>query len=273
MDQSEGRTVADQDLPLQLAQAQQQIVDLKISLEEARASLVSVRGDAERHAENARLAQEEMQHFVYAVSHDLRQPLRGVLTSAQLLERQTDIKDRIEEFTSSIVQGAVEMNSLIERLLTYSRVASNLRRTIVPLSPVVQWALMSMADTVTDAGAKVTYEDLPTVDVDESSFATLFQQLFTNSILYCGANAPKIHVSSEERDEEYIISVRDNACGVKEEFHERIFAPFHRLHGHDIPGFGLGLSISRKIVRAHGGKIWVESDGSSGSTFRFSIPA
>ena len=261
------------DLQLQLTQAQEEIAELRKALERESLKCADAQRDAEWQSDNARLAAEEMQHFVYAVSHDLRQPLRGVLTSAQLLERQTDLKERIQDFTSAIIQGSVEMNALIERLLTYSRVASNLRRTIVPLSPVVQWALMTMGKTVTDAEAQVTCGDLPTVDVDDSSFATLFQQLFSNSILYRGTEKPKIHVTAEEFESGHLISVQDNACGIKAEFQEKVFTPFQRLHGSDFPGFGLGLSITRKIVRAHGGRIWVESDGSHGSTFRFSIPA
>ena len=258
---------------LQLTEAQEKIAVLEKALEEATAAGAAARRDADWQSDNARLAAEEMQHFVYAVSHDLRQPLRGVLTSAQLLERQADLRERTQEFTSAIIQGAVEMNGLIERLLTYSRVASNLRRTVVSLSPIVQWALMSMGKTVTEAEAEITCGDLPTVDVDDSTFATLFQQLFTNSILYRGAGKPKVHVSAEEADTGHVISVQDNGCGIKAEFHEKIFTPFQRLHGSEIPGFGLGLAISRKIVHAHGGRIWVESDGVHGCNFRFSIPA
>lgn len=251
--------------PQTLEEATQQIEQLKAECADARA-------EAERQADSARLASEEMQHFVYAFSHDFRQPLRGVLTSAQLLERQTDIKPRIEDLTSSIIQGAVEMNGLIERLLTYSRVASSLRRSIVPLSAAAQWALMNMGKLVTESGAAIDYGDLPTVDVDDSTMATLFQQLFTNSILYRGADTPSVKVTADEQDSGYLISVSDNGCGIKEQYHEKVFAPFQRLHGSEIPGVGLGLSISRKIVRAHGGRIWVESDGTNGSTVRFTIP-
>lgn len=260
------------DLQQRLEQASSDIANLRAALERASAAQLEAQQEAERLTDVARSATEEMQHFVYAFSHDFRQPLRSILTSAQLLERQSDLKPRIEEFTSSIIQGSLEMNSLIERLLTYSRVASNLRRSIVPLSAAAQWALMNMGKTVTDAGAQIICDDLPTVDVDDSTMATLFQQLFTNSIQYRGADLPKVQVTADESDSGYVISVKDNGCGIKEQYHEKVFAPFQRLHGPEIPGVGLGLSISRKIIRAHGGRIWVESDGATGSTVRFIIP-
>lgn len=259
-------------LQRRLDQAEEEIANLKVALDRAIASRDDAALDAERQAENARRATEETQHFVYAVSHDLRQPLRGVMTSAQLLERQADIKPRIESFTSDIIQGAIEMNALLERILTFSRVASNLRRSIVPLTAVVQWTLMNMGKAITDANAQITCGDLPTVDVDDSTVAMLFQELFTNSILYHGSELPKIHVTSDEADSGYVISVQDNGVGIEKDFHEKVFAPFQKLQKHPAKGFGLGLSISRKIVRAHGGSIWLESDGATGSTVRFTIP-
>ena len=122
------------------------------------------------------------------------------------------------------------------------------------------------------AAAKITRGTLPTVNGDETQLRQLFQNLIGNGLKYCSTN-PEIHVAAEELGSEWLISVCDNGIGIAEKHRERIFDIFSRLHTErEYPGTGIGLSICRKVVQRHGGKIWVESADDSGSRFCFTVP-
>jgi signal transduction histidine kinase len=262
----------DESLDAQLPEAQGQVEELRKSLDECRRARQITEREAEINAEKAQSAIEEMQHFLYAVNHDLRQPLRSILTNAQLLERKRSQDSELKEYTSPIIEGAGEINTLIESLVNFSRVGATQRRSLIRLDIVLQLALLKIQKIVKESNARITYRDLPEAEVDESQFAQIFEHLFSNSIKYRSGGPPEIEVSAQEDTDGYRISVRDNGVGVKPDYHQTIFAPFKRLHGKEIPGMGLGLSICKKIVIAHGGKIWVESDGQNGSTFHFTVP-
>ena len=262
----------DESLDAQLAEARQRIEELRKSLDKCLHARQITEREAEINAEKAQSAIEEMQHFLYAVNHDLRQPLRSILTNAQLLERRRPQDSELKEYTGPIIEGAGEINTLVESLVTYSRVASTQRRSLIRLDIVLQLALLKVQKLVKESNAQITYRDLPEAEVDESQFTQVFEHLLNNSLKYRSGEPPRIEVSAQEDTDAYRVSVRDNGVGVKPDYHETIFAPFKRLHGKDIPGVGLGLSICKKIVIAHGGKIWVESDGQTGSTFHFTVP-
>jgi signal transduction histidine kinase len=165
------------------------------------------------------------------------------------------------------------MNTLIEDLLKYSRAGNSPRRTNVSLNSVVQWAVMNVQPTLRQTGGEIVFGDLPELNIDDSQFVQLFEQLFTNALNFRGEAEPHVTVTAEEGEDGYIVSVRDNGIGIDPQYLETVFMPFKRLQGKDVPGHGLGLSVCRKIVRAHGGRIWAESKGKGqGSTFRFTVP-
>jgi signal transduction histidine kinase len=240
--------------------------------QEAAQETAELKRQLDRSAADLKAAKEEMQHFVYAVSHDLRAPLRGIFSSAQLLQRQHAQDEQSKELTSFILESANEMNLLVEDLLKYSRVGGSPRLTTVKLDAVAQWAWMNLQSQARETGAEMTHGELPEVNVDESQFVQLFQQLFSNALKFRGEATPRIRVTCEERAGDYLIAVEDNGPGIEPKYHEVVFTPLKRLHAKTIPGTGLGLAICRKIVRAHGGEIWVESDGKHGSVFKFTVP-
>ncbi len=235
--------------------------------------LAAARLSAEENALAAQAAQEELQYFVYAASHDLQQPLRAIGTHAQLLQREFAGNERAREFTNVIIDGASQMNGLITSLLTYSRTGNTSRPSTVNLNGPLQWALFNLAKAIQQSGAQVNSGDLPEVLADEQQMVTVFEHLVSNAIKYCGPETPNVEIAGESGDEFHVISVRDNGVGIRPEYHEKVFEPFKRLHSKDIAGSGLGLSICRKILRAHRGKIWIESDGQHGSTVKFAVPA
>lgn len=164
------------------------------------------------------------------------------------------------------------METLIRDLLEFSRLgASTIKPVSLNLGNSVQWALFSLDSSIREQKAVIQFADLPDVIADESQMIQLFQNLIGNALKYRGAEAPVVQISAEELDGEWLISVRDNGIGIEPQYNDQIFKVFKRLHGHAIPGTGMGLAICRKIVENHGGKLWVESDGKSGADFRFTL--
>jgi signal transduction histidine kinase len=239
---------------------------------------VTERKRAERALEHSmqalRNANEELQQFAYAASHDLQEPLRTIASYAQLLERRYTADKDASEYTGFIVEGVNRMNALIRDLLTYSRVggAENLKRIPLNMNLALQWAMLNLDRSIREHKATVTQDNLPEVIADETQMVQLFQNLIGNSIKYRSDLPPLIHVGAEEGAEECIFSVRDNGVGIDPKFASQVFGVFKRLHGREVPGTGIGLAICRKIVENHGGRIWVESDGKNGSCFKFALP-
>jgi len=124
-----------------------------------------------------------------------------------------------------------------------------------------------------ESGALITNDRLPEVSADESQLLQLFQNLLANSIKFRSEHNPRIHVAATRQEDEWRFSVSDNGIGIESEYYERIFVLFQRLHpASAYPGTGIGLTICKKIVSRHGGRIWVESELGKGSTFYFTLP-
>jgi len=249
------------------------------SVQELEAALTACRTEkqeAERKAERYFAAAEEMETLAYAVAHDLKSPLRSMLSFTQLLTRRLPDDPDIREYAGHIISGAAEMQAVIDAVQKLANIARPKKvnhRTAIRLDVILQLALLGLQSKLQNCGAEVRFENLPEVAVDESQFKELFENLIGNSLLYRGSEPPRIDIRAEETEDGYTISVRDNGVGIEKPYQDKVFRPFLRLHNKDYPGVGLGLTISRKIVETHGGRMWVESDGQSGSTFRFTLPA
>jgi PAS domain S-box-containing protein len=230
---------------------------------------------AEKARELAR-SNEELERFASVASHDLQEPLRMVSSYVRLLANR--YKDKLDadthEFIHYITEGSQRMQKLIRELLAYSRVSTRKREVeTVDCELVLQQALMNLSASIRESGAVVTHDRLPSIAGDSTQILQLFQNLLSNGIKFRGPEAPRIHVSAAAEQDQWVFSVRDNGMGVDPGDAERIFMVFERgraLHGNS--GTGLGLAICKKIVEAHGGRIWVDSRPGEGSTFRFAIP-
>ncbi|HUR63051.1 MAG TPA: ATP-binding protein [Candidatus Thermoplasmatota archaeon] len=220
----------------------------------------------------------ELQQFAYVASHDLQEPLRMVASYTQLLQRRYQGKlDRdADEFIGYAVGGAVRMQSLINDLLTYSRV-STATRPMLPLDMegVLDTALLNLKVAVDESKATVVRDRMPKVEGDRSQLVQLMQNLVGNALKFRAKDRPcQVMVTATEGNGQWTFAVRDNGIGIERQYYDRLFVIFQRLHARDeYEGTGIGLAVCKKIVERHGGRIWVESEPGKGSTFSFTLPA
>jgi PAS domain S-box-containing protein len=231
----------------------------------------------ERQTQELARSNAELEQFAYVASHDLQEPLRMVASYTQLLARryQGQLDDDAEEFIGFAVDGVTRMQALINDLLAYSRVGTRGGEfRPVPLDDVLEKVIATLRPSMDELGAVVTHDPLPVAVGDPGQLHQLFQNLLQNAIKFQRRDVrPEVRVGVMERPGEWEIAVRDNGIGIADEFRDRIFVIFQRLHNRtEYPGTGIGLAICKKIVERHGGHIWVESSPGEGSTFHFTLP-
>ncbi len=218
-----------------------------------------------------------LEQFAYVASHDLQEPLRTIGAYAQLLQRRyrQQLNEEAVSFLDLIVSGVNRMSALVQDLLTYARVTTEVDRpSSYSLDKDLDTALTQLQQAIEESKATVTHDPLPEVQVDQGQMVRLFQNLVGNGLKYRKADTPPvIHISAEQQDAEWVISVQDNGIGFDSAHSQQIFLPFKRLHSQaEYAGTGVGLAICKRIVEGHGGRIWADSQAGQGATFHFSLP-
>lgn len=239
---------------------------------------------ARRHAEEALLRQAEtlarsnaeLERFAWMVAHDLKEPIRTMATYAHLV---ADFIDRepgseLDEMLRFMVEAGVRASDRIQDVLAYSSIGKrNFQLDSVDLNKLVKTVLKDLSQTVAANKARIEVSRLPELTVNESTMMLLFQNLIANAIKFRGKKKPVVKIEARKKGDEYVFSVTDNGIGVDPEGADKVFEMFQRLHPDRFPGTGIGLSICKKVVSMHGGKIWVEPGKGGGSVFYFTIPA
>lgn len=236
--------------------------------------------DLDAQAVELRRSNTELEQFAYVASHDLQEPLRKVASFCQLLEKRyaDKLDDRGKQYIDFAVDGAKRMQVLINDLLTFSRVGRhNDARVPVELDQALDKALANLETAVRDTDALVERPDaLPEIVGDPTLLTMLWQNLVGNAVKFRHADrAPHIRISCEEDEAAGVwnVSVTDNGIGIAEEFTEKVFVIFQRLHGRDsYGGTGIGLALCKKIVEHHGGRIWIDTGYTEGTRFCFTLP-
>jgi len=232
---------------------------------------------ARRETEAALLrSNTELEQLAYVASHDMQEPLRMVASYLQIVAQRYkgQLDADADEFIGYAVDGAKRMQALINDLLAYSRVGTKAR----PFEPidcnrVLDIALGNLTIAIAESGANVTRGPLPVLMGDPSQLLQLFQNLVANAIKFKRGASVTVRISAELAGDAWRFSVSDDGIGIAEEYFNRIFVLFQRLHGRgEYPGTGIGLAICKKIVERHGGEISVQSKVGVGSTFSFTIP-
>jgi PAS domain S-box-containing protein len=232
--------------------------------------------ERKRMAELTRM-NEDLQAFAHVASHDLREPLRMISSYMQLLsERYGNALDGdAHDFIGYAVDGARRMEKLLDALLDYARIGSR-AKPLVPVDPaeILDDVRHNLALAIEDAGATLSVGDLPRVSADSVQLTQLFQNLVANAIKFRGTSRPHVRIEATRQGDHWQFGVHDNGIGIDPRHAERVFGIFERLHtAAEYPGTGIGLSICKRIVQRHGGRIWVESRGGEGAHFYFTLPA
>jgi PAS domain S-box-containing protein len=218
---------------------------------------------------------EDLEQFAYAASHDLQEPLRMVSSYVHLIERKIGqhLSSDVKEFMFYAIDGVKRMQELINDILEYSRVERKGKDfSKIELNTVMRAVTFNLQKNIADNNVELIYPELPAVKADYSQITSLLQNLVDNAIKFKSNKKPVIEIGYTEQKSKYTFYVKDNGVGIEKKYYDRIFVIFQRLNNRtEYPGTGIGLSICKKIVERHGGKIWVESIVNEGTTFYFEL--
>jgi signal transduction histidine kinase len=216
-----------------------------------------------------RRMEAELRSYADVVAHDLREPVTGIAHLVTLLERRAD-EPPSPEVLGLLRASTERARELIDGALAYAR-AGELRREPVALGRLVEEVAADLRPQLRAAGAVLEVGPLPEVDGDPRQLRRVVQNLVGNAVRFRGDAAPHVELSALEDAGQWVVTVRDNGVGVAPEHAQRIFGMFARV-GPAGDGSGIGLAICRRVIEAHGGRIWVEPAAEGGSAFRFTLP-
>ena len=265
----------EQQLTEELSATNEELYSTAEELRTSNEELILARNNLTEMVSKLKTSNRELEQFAHVASHDLQEPLRMVASFTQLLERRYkgQLDEDADDYIGFIVEGAQRMKSLIDDLLTFSRLNTEpCKYEPVLIEVALDDVIFNLKSSIEENNVTITYDHLPTVMGDLSQIRQLFQNLISNAIKFHGDEPPKIHISAKEYEKEWLFRVSDNGIGINRNHQEQIFSIFKRLHTRkDYEGTGIGLAICKSIVERHGGRIWVESEENNGANFYFNM--
>lgn len=235
-----------------------------------------LRNEVAHYQEKLERSYTALSEFTHTASHDLKAPLRHIISYCELIRDEFGEKMGHEgiQYVTRLIVNARRLQRLVDDLLAYSEALDTIEeKTLVNVNEVAQEVLEFLEESARECGATISVEKLPVIEAFPLRIKQLLQNLVSNALKYRGPNTPNIRLSCDTREREYLFAVEDNGLGIEPEYRDMIFEPFKRLHSRDkVEGSGLGLAICRKIVDMHGGRLWVEPCAGGGSCFYFTIP-
>ena len=222
------------------------------------------------------LSNLELEDFAHAVSHDLKQPLRTIGSYTGVIKHKYGniLGDEAKEYMAFVNNGVHQMHHLLSDLLLYAKIGHNdQKREWINLNDLLQEVLTNLQSQIQSEEAIIKIGAMPIIYGYHSGLIQVFQNIISNSLKFHGDTPPLIQVTHTRIEDHHQFWVRDNGIGIKPEYQTQIFKAFQRLHTQEeYPGTGIGLAICQKVIKQHGGQIWVESEEGMGSSFYFTLP-
>ena len=251
----------------------------QLTIQQMQRTLLEQNARLEKLNEELKKSNAELEQFAYIASHDLKSPLQAILGYAHALnwKYEKDIDPNGKRYIDLIVKAAWRMKDLIDDLLSYSRVRTeNQDFEPIECQIIVSEVLNNLQAEISESKASIIHSELPKLMGDRTQIMQLFQNLISNAIKFHRPDeAPIVKISAELKDDrEWVVGIHDNGIGIAAENFDRIFEIFQRLHSYkEYPGNGIGMTICKKIVERHGGRIWLESQVGVGTSFYFTLPS
>ncbi|AIK96893.1 PAS domain-containing sensor histidine kinase [Candidatus Odyssella acanthamoebae] len=217
---------------------------------------------------------QELHQFAYSAAHDLRDPLRNISLLASFIDEKLKKQDyeEVEFLLKKLLNTAAYGGSLVKNLLDYSAANREIKMEVVCLKDVVNRTITTLSNLIEQAEGKIIFNNLPIVRGNAQQLQIVFQNIISNAIRYKGQDPLVISISAERKSSLWVISIQDNGPGINEDFKEEIFLPFKRVRANtNSRSSGLGLSICRRIIEQHGGKIWLDPQPQTGACFKFTL--
>ncbi|RIV25210.1 two-component sensor histidine kinase [Fibrisoma montanum] len=219
---------------------------------------------------------QELQQFAYVASHDLQSPLKTITSYLTLFEAKhgNQLDNDARRLITVSSAAAERMRHLIRDLLEFSRVGSDMAYIPVDLNRLVNEITEELQAEIQATGATIDKSVLPTIMGHGTDLKQLFQNLITNALKYRRPGvAPYVKIQVMDEIQQYRFAISDNGIGIEQQYFERVFQIFQRLHGrNEYSGTGIGLATCKKVIDIYGGQIWLDSVVGSGTTVYFTIP-
>ncbi|MGB0982491.1 MAG: sensor histidine kinase [Saprospiraceae bacterium] len=231
-----------------------------------------------KYTEQLDQSNKELEKFAYIASHDMKEPLRNIISFSQLLKKRSKgrLKENENEYLEIVLNNAHQLHALVENVLEFSRSSKDAGKNLkqVDLNEIIKEVNFNLKTILIEKNAQIIYSDLPQIEVAEIQMVQLFQNLIENGIKYNKSDRPVVNVSmTSNEDKRYIFDITDNGIGIDAEYHNQIFEMFKRLHTRkEYEGTGIGLALCKKIAQQYGGDLIVKKSSNEGTTFRLMFP-